>query len=47
MGVREQSWDGDPNFAERTGSHARCLYERARDASFKEVAGRGTVVDDC
>jgi len=38
---------GGPNFATESGSHARCLYERARDAVFEDVAGRGIVVDDC
>ena len=38
---------GGSNFLERTGSHVRCLDKKARDVSFKEVVGRGIVVDDC
>lgn len=38
---------GGPNFSVKSGSHAKCLYERARDTDFDDVVGRGIVVDDC
>ena len=36
-----------PKFATAAGSHAECLYDRARSAKFEDVVDRGVVVADC
>ncbi len=38
---------GGPKLATAAGSHAECLYERARTAKFEDVVDRGVIVADC